>query len=147
MPLNTQPVFSFEPFLKADTIDAVLITDNSGPTPSPDTIYTSLASYGAIVTKITVSACGDLSNDTVDAKLVYIYIRTAGTGTWALRYNASMPATTITTSTVNPVITFEPTGGILLKYNDSVGIGVSENYANSSRKGNFIAYTVEGSTF
>lgn len=142
---NTQPIFSFQPYLVMDTRDAVRITNITSGT--PDTIYTEGGTYGSVMNKITVSSCGDLTYTTVSAKLVYIYIRSASVGTWALRYNASIPSTTISTTTVNPTITFEPTGGILLKKDDNIGIGVSENFSNSGERGDYISYTIEGSTF
>lgn len=145
MPYNQQPAFSYAPILKVDTIDPHVNTDNSVPLGNSDVIFTGSANFGTIINKITISACGDLTYTNVLPKLIYIYLQTGATS-GSLYYSDVIPATTMSVSTPNPVITFEPTGGLLLNQNDKIYIAASQN-GSSGTRADWIAYTVEGSYF
>ena len=142
---SSQPAFSYKPTLRADNVNPPIVDDNTDPSIFAQAMYRS-ADGPSIVTKITLSATGDLVYDTVLSKMVYIYIFDNSESTYALYYNAPLAAATLSTTTVNPVITFEPTGGILLDTDDQIFFAVSRNGEHTT-PADQMSYVVEGSYF
>lgn len=150
MPINKQPLFAGTIRLVTLTFDPPIITDNyltAGGNwgTGPQNVYTATGTYGDIVDRITISATGDLTNTTVNAKLIYVYLGDGGD--FSLYKTLAMPATTVSSTTPNPELELTFQGGLLLKPNDTIRIGASENYNNSSDRGDNISVTIEGGTY
>lgn len=147
MASNKHPIYSFIPLLETGTKDdPSTASDNINPANTATKIFFVSASIGngqgAIITKITLAATADLYYPNIASKLVYIYLQ-QGTTSGSLYYNAAISETTMSVSGTNPVITLEPTGGLLLNPEDSIYLATSQ-YVD---RADGIAYTIEGSYF
>ena len=147
--LNKQPIFTSTPVLVSKIIDASRFVDaiyhpSSVP---PYQIFTSNDQYGTLIERITVSTCGDLNNTLISEKFVYLFIYDPNIDDWTLYKSAYIPAITINATTLNHEIEWTFTGGLLLPQNFGLGIGASENYNNSTNFGDYLAITIEGSSY
>lgn len=147
MAINKQPVFTTSPILvttiyNPDVVDilyspATYLTNTSR-------IFDSTDTNGTLIERITVSCLGDPSNnDSVAAKLVYLYLYDVANDLWSLYKTATMPATTITNTTPNPEVEWVFTGGLILPADFSIYIGTSVSSTQADR----FAVTLEGSTY
>jgi len=152
--LNKQPIFTSTPILKSQTIDVrrfhygIYDPTNGGPGGyTPTNIFTADDDYGTLIERITVSTCGDLSNTIISEKFVHLFIYDDNLVTWSLYKSAYIPAITINATTLNHEIEWVFAGGILLPNRFRLGMGASTNTANSSQYGDYLAITIEGSSY
>ena len=147
--MNRQPVFTDIPVLKSQIFDPPFnngssYTINSVP---PTSIFTATDANGTLIERVTVSATGDTVNTTVSAKLIYLCIYDDNIGSWSLYKTAVMPAATVSDTAPNPEIEWVFTGGILLPFSYQLGILASVNYSVNNRYADYLAVTVEGSSY
>ena len=150
MAINKQPVFTTAPVLTTQIYDPDIVTDTYYPDnylTNTSRVFTSSDSNGTLIERITISSTGDLSNTTVTAKLIYLYLYDSSATTWSLYKTAAMPATTVSTTVPNAEIEWVFTGGLLLPADFYVYVGASTNNATTSQKGDLLSVTVEGSTY
>jgi hypothetical protein len=153
MALNKQPIFTSTPILKSQTIDVrrfhygIYDPTNGGPAGAPTNIFTADDDYGTLIERITVSTCGDLSNTVISEKFVHLFIYDPNEITWSLYKSAYIPAITIDNTTLNHEIEWVFAGGILLPNGFKLGMGASQVAANSGQNGDYLAITIEGSSY
>lgn len=147
MAVNKQPVFTGTPILKCNIFDPNINTDSTNPAGwSPIVVYTCNSTEGDLIERITISATGDTTNTTVNDKLVYIYLYENGVG-YSLYDTIHIPATTISSTTPNPVVQLVFTGGILFNTDDKIYIGASTNASTTGQNGDKLSVTVEGGSY
>jgi hypothetical protein len=151
---NRQPVFTQAPILNSISFNPPVINDNwrvsdGGFGTTPQLVYTGQSAEGDLIDRITISATGDTSNTTVNAKLVYVYMRwyNAASPIWSLYKTLVMPATSITDIRPNPELELVFTGGLIINQNDRIYIGASTNYSNTSQYGDYLSVTIEGGRY
>lgn len=150
MAINKQPVFTTAPILKTTILNPTVVTNVYDPASyltNSDIIFQSTDASGSLVERITISSTGDLTNTTVTAKLVYIYLLDVNAATYSLYKTAAIPATTVSDTTPNPEIEWVFTGGILVPVDFKFLIGASTNSTNTGQLGDYLSITVEGSTY
>jgi len=151
--LNKQPIFTSTPILKSQTIDVrrfhygIYDPTNAGPAGVPTEIFTAGDDYGTLIERITVSTCGDLSNTVISEKFVHLFIYDENSGTWSLYKSAYIPEIIIDSTTLNHEIEWIFAGGLLLPKSFKLGMGASEVAANSGQNGDYLAITIEGSSY
>jgi len=144
--INKQPVFTNSPILVSRIVDPPINTGTVGITAlPPTTLFTSNDTFGSLIERVTVSATGDTTVTTVNAKLIYLCIYDDIQTSWSLYKTAAMPARTISDTTTNPEIEWVFTGGLLLPLNYRLGIAASVN--SNSGNANQLAITIEGSSY
>jgi len=149
---NRQPVFTQAPILEVISFNPPIIIDNwrtsdGGFSTAPQLVYTGQSSEGDLIDRITISATGDTSNTTVNAKLVYVYLRQDSTDTWSLYKTLAMPAATISATTPNPELELVFTGGLIINAHDKIYIGASTNYTTTGQRGDYLSVTIEGGRY
>lgn len=151
---NRQPVFTQAPILNSISFDPPVINDNYRVSDgsfgtTPQLVYVGQSSEGDLIDRITISATGDLSNTTVNAKLVYVYLRwyNGASPIWSLYKTLAMPATTVSATTPNPELELVFTGGLIINQNDRIYIGASTNYSSTSQAGDYLSVTIEGGRY
>jgi len=150
MAINKQPVFTTAPILTTQMYDPDIVTQAASPgsyLTSTSRVFNSSDSNGTLIERITVSSTGDLTNTTVTAKLIYLYLYDSNAATWSLYKTSAMPATAVSTTVPNAEIEWVFTGGLLLPANFYVYVGASTNNSNTGEKGDSLSVTVEGSTY
>ena len=148
---NKQPVFAASPILKTFVGDVEVINDNyqtygGNWSKPPTTIYTASTVNGIIIDRITITSAGDLTNNLISAKLVYIYLGLSS-NKYSLYKTITIPETTISSTTPNPEVELVFAGGLILNNGDSILVGASENASNSGRNGDYLSITVEGGNY
>jgi len=145
---NRQPVFTQAPILQASTFDPIIISDNYQPgNTTPTLVYTGQSQEGDLIDRIIISATGDISNTTVTAKLVYVYIKQNSTSTWSLYKTLAMPGTTVSATTPNPELELVFTGGLIINQSDRIYIGASTNQITTGQYGDYLSVTIEGGRY
>ena len=147
---NRQPIFTQAPILQASTFDPIIISDNYQPgNTTPTLVYTGQSQEGDLIDRIIISATGDISNTTVTAKLVYVYINwyNAGSPLWSLYKTLAMPGTTVSATTPNPTLELTFTGGLVINQTDRIYIGASVNYSTNYQYGDYLSVTIEGGRY
>jgi len=153
MALNKQPVFTSTPLLVSRTLDVprfhygIYDPTNGGPDGPPISLFEATDTYGTLIERITVSTCGDLSNTIISEKFVHLFIYDYNQSKWSLYKSAYIPAITINATTLNHEIEWIFAGGLLLPVNYQIGFGASTNAASSGENGNYLAITIEGSSY
>ena len=150
MAYNKQPIFTNVPILRSTIIDPPIITSNYDPAAgSPTSIYSVSSTEGDLIDRITISATGDLTNNDVSAKLIYVYIRwdNGGSPVYSLYKTLAMPAATISHTTPNPEIELTFSGGLVLNTNDRIYVGASVNYSTNNYYGDYLSITIEGGSY
>jgi hypothetical protein len=146
--MNRQPVFTDIPILVSKLFDPPKSTDISSINSLPPTeIFSATDVSGSLIERVTVSATGDTNNTTVNDKLIYLCVYDNTQGSWSLYKTSRLAAATISDTVPNPSIEWVFTGGILLPNNYKLGIAASRNNADTGQKGDFVAVTVEGSSY
>jgi len=151
--LNKQPVFTSTPILVSQTVDVqrfhygIYNPNSAGPGGAPTILFEAADDYGTLIERITVSTCGDLSNTIISEKFVHLFIEDNDIGKWSLYKSAYIPAITINATTLNHEIEWTFAGGLLLPKNFKLGMGASNNYANSGQRGDYLSITIEGSSY
>lgn len=149
MSANRQPIFTQIPIMVTKIINPAIANANYSPSSffnAGSLIYTSDSIEGALINKITISATGDISNPTVSAKLVYVYLYQNTTSTYSLYRSSVMPAATVSNTVANPLIELSTTG-LVLNNNDAIYVAASVNYATNTSYGDYLAITIEGGTY
>jgi hypothetical protein len=113
----------------------------------PLPVFTATDDYGTLIERITVSACATILEPEVSEKYIYLFIYDTMVSGWNLYKSAYMPAVNIALPTLNPEIEWIFTGGLLLPDGYKIGFGASENNGNSGYKGDYLAITIEGSSY
>lgn len=145
--INKQPVFTSTPILVSKTFDPVINTKSYDLSSNiPTIVFDSIDSNGTLIERVTVSAAGDTQYSEVSRKLVYLCIYDTTNG-WSLYKTAVMPAATVSDTAPNPEIEWVFTGGILLPFSYQLGILASVNYSVNNRYADYLAVTVEGSSY
>ena len=155
MALNKQPIFTSTPVLVSKTTDVQKYQGNihnpdaqdSISPAGPTEVFTATDSYGTLIERITVSGCGSIDSSQISEKYIYLFIYYPTDTKWALYKSAYIPSTTISLPTLNPEIEWTFTGGLLLPNGYKIGIGASENVTNTGRAGDYLAITIEGSSY
>ena len=146
MAINKQPVFTDSPILTSQIVDPPInsntVSINSLP---PSEIFISSDPFGSLIERVTISATGDTTNTTVNAKLIYLCIYDATLTNWSLYKTAAMSATTISDTVPTPEIEWVFTGGLLLPQSYKLGIAASIN--SGAGGGDQLAITIEGSSY
>ena len=146
---NRQPIFTSTVILEVQTFDPALATNNYDIGNFTPTLVHYGNLNGELIERITVSACGDLTNPYVSAKLVYLYISDYNTGLWNLYKVGTIPETTVTSNTPNPEIVWTFDGGLTLGITsrNALGIAASINFGTYNRYADYLSVTVEGSEY
>lgn len=153
MAVNKQPLFTGTIRLESLTFDPPILTSHYDMqntwSNAPTAVFTATSDYGDIVDRITISSTGDLSNTTINAKLIYIYVGVYNGTTYAysLYKTLAIPATTITDTTPNPEVELVMQGGLLLAKDDQILIGASTNSGITGQQGDRLSVTVEGGNY
>ena len=149
---NRQPIFTQAPIMVSTTFDPPVMVENylmynqTWGTP-PENVYTCVSQEGDLIDRIRISATGDVSNDTVNAKLVYVYIYDSSTDKYSLYKTLAMPAAIIDHTTPNPELELTFTGGLVLNLDDEIRIAASTNQVTTGRGADQLSVTIEGGRY
>jgi hypothetical protein len=149
MAFNKQPIFTADGVLKLSVFDAPILSDltlQSGP--SPTFISDFGVTEGTLIERVTVVNCQDtINNPDSSDKLIYLCLYNGNDGTYTVYDTKFMPATTSDAFTPPAKIQWIFEGGLVLKSNNKLAIGASNNASNSTKPGDKLSVTVEGGTY
>jgi len=148
---NKQPIFTSTIILTTQTFDPPIAVDNynaGAMSITPQLIHYGVY-MGELIERITITSCGDLNNNIVNAKLIYLYTSEYNTGIWNLYKVGVLPPTTISATVPNPEIVWTFDGGFAmgLTTRNKLGIAASDNYSNTGERGDYLSVTLEGATY
>lgn len=147
--LNKQPIFTAV-IKTAPTCFDPPIPTTLCPIDNFQAVYTDASSFGALVTKVTVTAPA-LNTNIVTSKVIYLGVYDGNNGEAILYKSALMTGLTMTSTSLPPqvVFTFETgdTQGLLIKPSDRITISASDNFNNTGEAGDKVSVVVEVSTY
>jgi hypothetical protein len=145
---NKQPIFTGTIRLRSLQFDPPVPTTLTNPGMDDyTTVYTDESTYGALITKVTVSATG-LIGDKVNTKVIYLGIFEPANGIRSLYQSKIMTGISgLTAADIVPYVEFTFGGGLVLVPGSELNIAASDNRSNTGESGDEISVIVEGGTY
>ena len=148
--LNKQPIFTSKPILLSQTFDVQRYTysiENPAGYATPTVVFTATDDYGTLIERITVSTCASNDYPNISQRWIYVFIYDPNADAYSLYKSAIISADTISFPKLNPEIEWAFQGGLLLPAGYKIAFGASDNANNSGNIGDYLAITIEGSSY